>query len=395
MPDPTVAAPVAAPPFVAKPAAPGRHNADPFSGAGERLTLRSSADMVSFVYQGAQVADGRGPFSITKAQLTADGTTRNVYLVALNGTSFPWVNAEGQPTGLNTDVRSGLNGNNRYLEAVVKQIQATVPPGSNLVIAGYSLGGMVAQQVAANPAIKRDYDVLNTVTFGAPPTGNNRQEGTVHRLIDWNDPVTVLSAESPFRALSHATMRDSHEFSLTNPVKSHTSSYFQDGVWAGINALGETVKKDGPATLTFNRSDVEFFRAPVGPKSIFLSETEAPGGAIRVASPITAPGLPGASVRTAVASVLRGDESIPPAEAFGATYRAQQEVQVASLLGDRGLPTPRATVATVVDLAATLPSVSPQAGASGASVSAPGETRGPTPPARNTPSVSTPLSYAV
>ena len=385
MPDPVVAAPVAPPPFVAKPAAPGRHNADPFSGAGERITLRSSADMVSFVYQGAQVADGRGPFSITRAQLTADGTTRDVYLVALNGTNVPWVHREGQPTGLNTDVRAGLNANNRYLDAVVKQIQETVPPGSDLVIAGHSLGGMVAQQVAANPAIKRDYDVLNTVTFGSPPTGNNRQEGTVHRMVDWNDPVTVLSVESPFRAFSHATIRNSHELSLTNPAASHTSSYFQDGVWTGINALGETERKDGTASLTFNRSDAEFFRAPVGPKSIFLSETDVPGGAIQVASPITAPAVPGASVRTAVASVLR-DASVP--ESFDATYRAQQEVQVAGLLGDRGLPAPRTTVSAVVDLAATLPSVSPTTGPSGTS-------REPGPPGRDTPPVSTSLSYAV
>ncbi len=69
----------------------------------------------------------------------------------------------------------------------------TFQRGSNLVVTGHSLGGMVAQQVAADSTIKKNYNVLNTVTFGSPLINGFQREGTVKRLGDTSDPVPYLS----------------------------------------------------------------------------------------------------------------------------------------------------------------------------------------------------------
>ena len=98
-----------------------------------------------------------------------------------------------QSAGWWTDLLVGFEQDNRYIQNVRAAILNNVPAGSNLLVTGHSLGGMVAQQVAADSQIKSNYNVLNTVTFGSPLIDGFQREGTVKRLGDTSDPVPYLS----------------------------------------------------------------------------------------------------------------------------------------------------------------------------------------------------------
>ena len=163
MPDPFVPAG----PLKINPIYDGRPTADPFSGPrpNGRVALDSSADLFAFVNQGASVAPDRGPYSLTSAQMTRGGKTENVTLVGINGTHLPWAEQAHQSTGIMTDARAGLGIENAYVRSVKADIMK-LPPGTKLVIAGHSLGGIVAQELAADPDIKARYEILNTVSFG-------------------------------------------------------------------------------------------------------------------------------------------------------------------------------------------------------------------------------------
>lgn len=67
-----------------------------------------------------------------------------------------------------TDLLCGFNLDNPYIKAVVKAMKKNIPAGSDVVFYGHSLGGMIAQEAAADKTIKRMYNVTNTVTFGSP-----------------------------------------------------------------------------------------------------------------------------------------------------------------------------------------------------------------------------------
>ena len=121
----------------------------------------------------------QGPFSITQGTLTSKKwfgkkSSKAVYVIALSGTD---TDVKNQSTGYWTDLLVGFEQDNKYIQNVRNAIVSNVPKGSNLVVTGHSLGGMVAQQVAADSTIKKNYNVLNTVTFGSPLINGFQREG--------------------------------------------------------------------------------------------------------------------------------------------------------------------------------------------------------------------------
>lgn len=74
----------------------------------------------------------------------------NVYLVALSGTQFK----AGRPTGLEEIFATALRQVDNYSRDVVQSlIQTRVPPGATIILAGHSLGGMVAQNLPVLPKL--------------------------------------------------------------------------------------------------------------------------------------------------------------------------------------------------------------------------------------------------
>ena len=116
--------------------------------------------------------------SITPATLREGKKATPVHLVGSSGTE----DVSNQSTGWITNLKSGFEQNNPGLRNAKDAILRTVPAGSNLVLAGHSQGGMIAQQLAADPDIKRRYHVISTTTFGSPLIGLGRREGELAYL---------------------------------------------------------------------------------------------------------------------------------------------------------------------------------------------------------------------
>jgi pimeloyl-ACP methyl ester carboxylesterase len=144
---------------------------------------------------------------------------------------------------------------------VVRIIKANVPKNANLVIAGHSLGGMIAQQVAANSEIKSRYNVLNTVCFGSPLLAAGSREGTVRRLGDVSDPVPYLSG-SLFNNTLWAIMglnREDGGYGIRG-ITAHNQSYYRSDLWGKYDVTGT---KYGGAKLILDLDTRTFYQSPV------------------------------------------------------------------------------------------------------------------------------------
>ncbi len=219
-------------------------------------TYTNSAEIYTLVRDGYN-GGTKGPISITQGTLKQGFSSKTVYLVTLSGTEL----VLNQSTEVLTDLFSGFDLDNAYYWNVVRVIQQNVPRGANLILAGHSLGGMVAQQVAANSSIKANYNVLNTVTFGSPLLSVGSREGTVRRLGDVSDVVPFLSGRlftNPITAIFGLNREDGHYYG--RPITAHNQSYSRTDLWGKYDITGT---KYGSAKLTLDLSTRVFFQSPI------------------------------------------------------------------------------------------------------------------------------------
>lgn len=206
-----------------------------------------------------------GPIGIVEATLNQNGKEKPVYIVALSGTELIWSDYTGiQSTGAVTDLLCGFNLDNPYIKAVRNAMINNIPSNADVIFYGHSLGGMIAQEAAADSTIKRNYNILNTVTYGSPLIKLlSRREGVVRRLCDTSDIVPVLSVYSltPLAVIQYwGSERYSEDGGYNSDwLAAHNESYLREDVWGNYDVLGI---KGGNATLTFNMDDAIYFEAP-------------------------------------------------------------------------------------------------------------------------------------
>ncbi|MBQ6465353.1 MAG: hypothetical protein IJJ43_03705 [Oscillospiraceae bacterium] len=222
--------------------------------ASTTQTLANAPDLYNYVCQGYN-GGSKGPIMITRATLQDKYglSKKTVYLVTLSGTD----NVAYQATNVLTDIMVGLNLTNPLLDSASAAVLNAVPKGSNLIIAGHSLGGMVAQQLAASSKLKSNYNILNTVTFGSPLISAGLQEGKTCRLGDKADVVPYLSVNT-FILPIHAIISLKTERSGFLATKAHTESY-RSSVWNSYDVLGN---KGGNMKLILEVKTRAFFKAP-------------------------------------------------------------------------------------------------------------------------------------
>lgn len=202
-----------------------------------------------------------GPIGIVPAKLESDGVIEDVYLITLGGTEFK----DGQATDIQTDVLAGFGKSNDYLRAVVDTVNAQIPKNSKLFIAGLSLGGMVAQQVASEPEICNNYEIVNTMCIGSPLVINeksNLREGKILRFEDSFDFVPKASIYtfnlSVMSKYSHERISEKSDY--IQPIYAHTFSYVSSPVWKKYDAAGI---ENGNSTLRFNADNITYYNAPI------------------------------------------------------------------------------------------------------------------------------------
>ncbi len=227
-----------------------------FASATNEQTFTTAPQLYTYVRDGYNWGV-QGPITITRGTLKSGASSKTVYLVTLSGTEI----ALNQSTEVITDLLSGFNLESTYYRNVVKTIKNNVPRNSNLILAGHSLGGMIAQQVAANSEIKSGYNVLNTVCFGSPLLSAGSREGVVRRLGDISDPVPYLSG-SLFNNTLWAIMGLNRENGGYGPlgIHAHNLSYARSDVWGRYDVTGT---KYGGAKLILDLDTRVFYQSPI------------------------------------------------------------------------------------------------------------------------------------
>lgn len=222
--------------------------------AANTVTYSNASEIATCVFKGYN-GGTYGPIIITQGTLTKNGTQKSVYLITLSGTEL----VSNQTTGYLTDALSGFNLKNKYYTNVVNTIRANIPANANLILAGHSLGGMIAQQVASNSTIKSNYNVLNTVCFGSPLLAAGTREGTVKRLGDKSDLVPYMSGSTINNTLwAIAGLNRENGGYGSDAYSAHVKSYLRADEWGRYDVTGT---KYGNATLTLNLDTQHFYKS--------------------------------------------------------------------------------------------------------------------------------------
>lgn len=237
----------------------------------ETTVYDTSCDMAEYIYQGYFHCDTgvnpntKGPIAIAPATLVKKNALgkevkTQVYVVGFAGTEFIF----NQPRGVITDLQVGFEQDNFYIREIRKVVTKVVPKGSNVIFTGHSLGGMVAQQAAGDATLKKNYNIINTISFGSPLINPVGREGQVKRLGDTADIVPYMSAQSVIRPIRQIAglNREDGGYAKKDFAQAHMKSYLREDVWGDYDVLGV---KGGNAKLIIDESEIDSYGAYILP----------------------------------------------------------------------------------------------------------------------------------
>lgn len=191
-------------------------------------------------------AASRENFEIHPALLYAPGQEKkNVFLVALRGTNRSFDKTD--VLGLNTCLMAFLGKPNIYLDLVKKGMSAKIPTGSEVVMIGHSLGGMIAQMIVADEEMKAAYRFLNVLNIGSPYVPVKDRPCPLHRFADKADIVPWLGRSIKANLKTEKPVFKSNGY-FGRIVAAHTDSYRNSPSWRPYDVFGEL---DGGRVLVF------------------------------------------------------------------------------------------------------------------------------------------------
>lgn len=175
-------------------------------------------------------------FSIDKGTLYTNGKRAGrIYLISLTGSDMQW--DKDDIKGMYTCIKSGTVRDNPYLDAVIEKALKVIPEGSRIALVGHSLGGMVAQQFAADKTIKEKYEIVNVLTMGSPYIPVKGREGDLHRMADSGDAVPYLSIAGIGNFWKGNFIYKNNGY-FGDPDKAHNISYDHAEVWLKYDCFG-------------------------------------------------------------------------------------------------------------------------------------------------------------
>lgn len=224
---------------------------------GKSLTLKNFPQVAQ--YAGLGYNHGmKGPIIITEGTLKNGNEQCDIYLVTLTGLEVPTLTP--QTTDVVTTSQAGLELSNDFERNLRRVMKEAIPKNANVVFAGHSLGGMVAQQIAADTSVQMRYNILNIVAYGSPVMFKGQIEGTLKRMGDVNDPVPYLSAETfkDFEVQDGTLQKEDSGLGLDITFAAHRNSYFDEKTWGKYDVLGF---KGGDATIKLKLKTQKFYES--------------------------------------------------------------------------------------------------------------------------------------
>lgn len=219
--------------------------------------LKRISDTFLYIQTDIHPLTGTGPVAISQGTLTESGETTNIYLVAMHGLEATAIGYSDD--FINCILSGGFETTTPYLNNVKKYMNETIPAGSNVVFIGHSLGGMTAQQLAADQEVKDKYNIVYTTCIASPAICPEQQEGKLNRLVEKSDAVQYLSKYT-FSDMETKKANRSVEHGKYNIFNAHTHSYEDRTVWGDYDAVGN---KGGDAVITIDDTTTKRFSAPL------------------------------------------------------------------------------------------------------------------------------------
>lgn len=203
----------------------------------ERTVLETLNDIMRF-------ASSRRIFEIVRAELDENGEKRDIYLVAMRGTNQS--RNPRDPLSLNTCLQAFMGHLSNYLYAVKKAMLAEIPQGATVALVGHSLGGMIAQQLAADETVNATFHLLNALAIGSPFVPVKGRVCPLHRFADKADFIPWLGFSVKANLKTAKPVFESNGY-LGKPVLAHTDSYRNAPSWMRYDPFGDP---DGGRRLT-------------------------------------------------------------------------------------------------------------------------------------------------
>jgi alpha-beta hydrolase superfamily lysophospholipase len=187
---------------------------------------------------------------------------------------------------LTTNLRAVAGQPTATADAVVQAMrQAGVGAGEPVMLAGHSQGGLTAAALAADPAVRAEFEVTHVVTAGSPIDGIDLPDTVeVLSLEHTGDVVPALDGQSA-RGSAHRTVvardvGDDPRFAAdvaADPLTAHG--------WSAYLSTAQLVDDSGdPALQAFRDSGSVFFDAPGARVETFEHYAERVDPALAVAS---------------------------------------------------------------------------------------------------------------
>ena len=168
-----------------------------------------------------------------------DGTTTRSWTVDIRGTQSFAIGQSG-PQDMTTNLQGVAGMASDQLDAIMEAMDAAgIPPEEAVEFAGHSQGGIMAAQLAADPAVRARYNVVSVVTAGSPtatvapsdvPVLSYENSGDIVPGLDGNatrgDNVTTVRFHD-YEAASHPE----------DPVpSSHSAPLYVDEIRSTLDA---------------------------------------------------------------------------------------------------------------------------------------------------------------
>lgn len=221
-----------------------------------------------------------GDFSISSRPQPGDRTRHVIHIPGLElPEGFQDLDLEALAEGrLDLSAGRGLNSlldagthESAHLQGVIDQAleDSGALPGDELVITGYSLGGLHARNIAAGGALARKYRISQVATVAAPGREGPALPGVkTTSFQDANDPVpgllggpAQLSADRVEITYEHhdpqaepggvfgASHDYAHNIEAVRILEARTQEHLDEGQRAQLAELAEALRGDHPATV--------------------------------------------------------------------------------------------------------------------------------------------------
>ena len=168
-----------------------------------------------------------------------DGTTTRSWTVDIRGTQS-FATGQSGPQDMTTNLQGVAGMASDQLNAIMEAMEAAgIPPEEAVEFAGHSQGGIMAAQMAADPAVRARYNVVSVVTAGSPTATVAPSDVPVLSYENSGDIVPGLDGNAT-RGDNVTTVRF-HDYEATthpeDPVpSSHSAPLYVDEIRSTLDA---------------------------------------------------------------------------------------------------------------------------------------------------------------